>query len=114
MLPYKNRIHTKTDLETVFKARKSLKRENITFWYSLHQTEENRFAVIITTKFSKLAVARNRLRRQIRAVVKNLLPYLNKKTQGIFFVSSRKKGMTNRKIKETIVTIFNDLNIIKK
>lgn len=113
MLPYKNRIRTKKEFDDVFKARKLFKKENIIFWYSFDATKTTSFAVVITTKFSKSAVVRNKFRRQIKEIIKDLLPYIKKKTQGVIVVSGKREKIEFTKTKETIINIFSNLHIIE-
>lgn len=70
MLPKPNRLHLDKDIKTLFAKGKGV----FDVWCGLKVRKNNlpvsRFAVVVGTKVSKSAVVRNRVRRQIREIVR--------------------------------------------
>ena len=67
-----NRITKRKDFETIFRKGKVFFSKNLTIKYKAGGNLA-RFAIVVSTKVSKLAVKRNRLRRILREVIKTSL-----------------------------------------
>lgn len=82
-LPSKNRLKRRSDFQTVY--RKGIRRSSRYFTLkafpvntnSLTEFGETKIAISISRKVSKKAVVRNRIKRQIRAVFRCLLPKIS-------------------------------------
>ena len=85
-LPKKQRIKRKIDFEKIFSQGKTVQNGFFFIYVLKNQLSFNRFAVIVSSKISPEATARNKIRRQILEVVRNLL---NKINSGIDPVRSR-------------------------
>lgn len=76
MLPKPNRLHLDKDIKTLFAKGKGV----FDVWCGLKVRKNglaaSRFAVVVGVKVSKSAVVRNRVRRQIREIVRLRLPEL--------------------------------------
>lgn len=73
MLPKQNRLKKYKDFQKLFKKGKSLKEDFIAIKFNHNNLPLSRFAIIVSTKVSKKAVKRNRIKRQIREIVRLLL-----------------------------------------
>ncbi len=69
MLPKKNRLTKKKDFDKVFSQGRSVYSGPLGLKFLPNNQENNRFGFLVSTKVSKLAVDRNRLKRQLRAII---------------------------------------------
>ncbi len=69
MLPLKHRLKHDKDIKTLFAKGRSVFGNHIGLKFAKNGRQDSRFAVIVGSKVSKLAVDRNRLKRQIRAIL---------------------------------------------
>ncbi len=68
MFPRASRLHTTQEILTVFRRGEKIRRGALTLYYLPHS--ETRVTVIVDTKLSKKAVVRNKLKRQLRTLLK--------------------------------------------
>ncbi len=95
MLPYKNRLTKKEDYEVVYRKGKPFFCQKIVINILKNTSNKTRIGVLVGSKFSKKAVDRNRIKRQIREIMqKNLI----KIKPGMDLVISLRK-MEKKKIK---------------
>lgn len=87
MLKKQNRISKNKDFDRAFKAGRSFYGKIISLRAVINNLEEDRFGIIISSKVSKKAVERNRLRRIIREEIKKIL--LNTSTGQDFIIIVR-------------------------
>lgn len=78
MLPAKNRLKKQKDFEKVFKEGKGYKEGFLYFKIVNNGLETSRFGFIVGKKFSKKAVERNKIKRQLREIVRINLPRIKK------------------------------------
>jgi len=77
MLPKSHRLAKRRDFEQLFKASKSTGSRNLVFKYAKTKASEPiRIAFVISNKTEKSAVKRNRVKRQLREIVRELLSEL--------------------------------------
>jgi ribonuclease P protein component len=85
MLERKARITSRKDFSKLFKAAKNF--STPTLLIKIRKTGSvtpSRFAFVVSTKVSKSAVVRNRIKRQLRAVVRTIRPQLISGLEVIF------------------------------
>lgn len=70
MLPRPNRLHLDKDIKTLFAKGKGVFDVCCGFKFRKNSLDVSRFAVVVGTKVSKSAVVRNRVRRQIREIIR--------------------------------------------
>lgn len=81
-LPKVNRLKNRHDFQTLFREGNRLKSSHLTLRALRLQTPSGlvplptRIGISISTKVSKHAVIRNRIKRQIRAIFRSLLPQI--------------------------------------
>ena len=73
MLPVSHRLRRETDIKRLFDKGKGVFDDLCGIKFLKNGLQETRFAVIAGTKVSKSAVKRNRVKRQVRAVVEKHL-----------------------------------------
>ena len=70
MLPQKYRLSRQKDFEDIFKQKKSSSSQFLSLFWRFNNLGFPRLAVVVSTKISKKAVARNRLRRQLQEIIR--------------------------------------------
>ena len=78
MLKKENRIRKDKEFDRVFKAGLSFYGKDLGFKLAKNTLGLSRFGILINTKVSKKAVVRNKIRRQIRAIIEKKLPDIDK------------------------------------
>lgn len=76
MLKQKNRIRLDKEFDRVFKAGQSFYGKDLGFKLAKNDLKVSRFGILINTKVSKKAVVRNKIRRQLRAILYQKLPQI--------------------------------------
>lgn len=76
MLPKGKRVRKTREFERVFSSRLSIYGSFVRISYSPGSTDTTRCAIVVSTKISKKAVVRNKIRRRARAVIGKLMPLL--------------------------------------
>lgn len=73
MLPKKNRLQKKKDFEKVFANGKGFRQDLLFLKAAKSGLETFRFGIIVSKKISKSAVKRNRVKRQLREIIRRQL-----------------------------------------
>lgn len=73
MLPTKNRLRKKIDIEKVFKNGKSYREKFLILKIIKNNLTESRFGFSISQKISKKAVVRNKIKRLLNAVLQEII-----------------------------------------
>ncbi|MBI5369899.1 ribonuclease P protein component [Candidatus Uhrbacteria bacterium] len=103
MLPAAHRLRHEKDIKTLLAKGRSVFGLFMGFRIRKNTLDVSRFAVAVGTKVSKKAVVRNRLRRQIRAI---LFKHLSAITPGYDFLVMVKKesiGKTSKELETDLV-----------
>jgi len=80
-LPKENRLKSRQDFRQVYESGKKYESAHLILRALLDSNEvkaQSRIGISISQKVSKKAVIRNRIKRQLRAIVRGLLPRLGK------------------------------------
>lgn len=78
MLPFKNRLVKKKDFDKVHNAGQFFSEANIAMKVSKNDLPDTRIGIIVGLKYSKKAVERNKMKRQIRDVFQGKLRQFKK------------------------------------
>jgi len=79
MIPFRNRFHGHSSLGYVYKNGQAVRCHSMIIKTVANKhRQDSRIAVVISKKTLKSAVGRNRIRRRIYEVIRNILPRLNK------------------------------------
>jgi ribonuclease P protein component len=111
MLKKTSRLLKQKDFERVLKSGQSTHNQTLGIKAIKNNFNQSRFGIIISTKVSKKAVIRNKIKRQIRAIIKTELKDL-KTDEDIVIITFPK--ITEKKlpeIKSVIKNGFNKLNL---
>ena len=113
MLPKENRLKKNKDFERVFKTGKGYKENFLFLKITKNNLETSRFGFIVSKKFSKKAVIRNKVKRQLRELVKARLPKIKKGIDGIILIIPNFENKDFWEIEETINKLFKKADIFK-
>ena len=108
MLSKKNRITKKKDFERIFKKGTSFREQFLVLKVTLSPLQASRFTFVVSRKVSKNAVVRNKIRRQLRELMRPQINEIKKRVDGVFIVLP---GLENKNFQE-IKNILN--NLLKK
>ncbi|MCX6765195.1 MAG: ribonuclease P protein component [Candidatus Nealsonbacteria bacterium] len=87
MLPKENRLKNKKDFEKVFKNGKGFKDGLLYVKFAGNNLKDSRFGFIVSTKVSKKAVVRNKIKRILRAALKSELKDIKKGVDAVIITS---------------------------
>lgn len=76
MFPLENRLKNDKDIKTLFARGKSVFDISIGLKFCKNKLNNSRFTVVVGTKVSKKAVIRNKIKRRIRAIIEEKLPFI--------------------------------------
>ncbi len=112
MLSKTNRLRGKKDFEEVFKTGDTYRSAFLTLRVLKNSSGPVRFGFVVSTKVSKSAVVRNKIKRRLSESVRSLL--LKKKTGAdvavIALPSAEKKGFSE--INEAVESLFKKARLI--
>ncbi len=105
MLSSENRLRKKSDINKVFRGGKTIAGRLILIRVARNESKNNRFTTVVSLKVSKKAVKRNKIKRQIREIIKGI-----ELAPGFDFVVIAKPQICERsfqEIKQDLNEIFN-------
>jgi ribonuclease P protein component len=91
MLPFKNRLTKRKDIEKIQKIGMFFSEANIAIKIANNGLNETRIGFVAGLKFSKRAVERNQIKRQMRDIVKQRLQKLKKGLDVLVMVRKREE-----------------------
>ncbi|MFA5877906.1 MAG: ribonuclease P protein component [Candidatus Staskawiczbacteria bacterium] len=86
MLPKTNRVTKQKDFDRIFKGGASFKEKFLILKVIPTKKETNRFAFIISKKVSKNATVRNKIKRQLREVIRAKMEEIRKGVECVIIV----------------------------
>jgi ribonuclease P protein component len=112
MLNQKNRLTKKKDFDAVFGQGQGFKQGCLYFKIKENDLSSSRFGFIVSKKFSKKAVERNKIRRRLREIIRKKLPKIKKPIDLVVIVNP---GLENdfQKLEQTIDRLFDKAGLIK-
>jgi len=105
MLSFRNRLKKQKDFEKIFKNGKSFKQGSLYLKINKNDLQSSRFGFIISKKFSKKAVERNRIKRILREIVKERIEEVVKGLDVAIIVNPETKA-DFQELKKTIDILF--------
>lgn len=110
MLLQKNRLKKKKDFEVAFKQGDSFRQGFLYLKIRKNSLDASRFGFVISKKFSKKAVIRNKTKRRLSEIIKTKLPEIKKGMDVIIIVMP---GAENdfQKLEQTIDKLFKKAKI---
>ncbi len=111
MLPRDNKLKKKKDFENVFKRGKGFKQGFLYLKIVKNKLKTSRFAVVVGKNFSKKAVERNKIKRQIKEIIQANLPEIKPAIDGVIVVLSKTK-INFPELKKTIDKLFKKAKLL--
>jgi ribonuclease P protein component len=112
MLAKENRLRKTKDFEKVFKKGKAYKEDFLFIKIIENDLEESRFGFVVSKKFSKKALDRNKIKRQLRGLIKLKLSNVKKGLDVIILVIPGSKKQDFSQLSKTIDKIFQRAEIV--
>ena len=113
MLPEKNRLKKEKDFRQVFKQVKSFSTGFLLFKATKNELGIPRFGFVVGKKISKSAVARNQIKRRLRALVQPMLEKINKGIDVVIIVLPGGKTDSFLEIEKNVRPFFKKIGILK-
>jgi ribonuclease P protein component len=113
MLPHINRLTKKKEFDNVFKNGFGTYNKAIGIKAINNNLGINRYGIIVSTKISKSAVIRNKIKRQIREIIKDEILKYNISKDYIIITLPPVKELNLIEVKKIIQQIFKKLANIK-
>lgn len=99
MLPLKNRLKKRKEFETVFQEGKSFFGLFFILKIKKGGSVDSRFAFVYPIKNEKRAYKRNKGKRLFREIMRDCLPYIKERVDGIFIIKKEASNKTYQEIK---------------
>ncbi len=112
MLPKKNRLKNKKDFERVFKQGKGFKDAFLFLKIRKNNLKESRFGFIVSSKISKKAVLRNKVKRRLREIAKERLPEIKSGIDGVLIAQKSIEEKDFSEIREVANELFKKAKIL--
>lgn len=113
MLAKQHRLVKQKDFEKVFKQGRAYYTKLFGTKTLANQLEFNRFGIVISTKVSKKATERNRLKRQVRQAVRDLDKNLKSGLDLVIIVLPAILTQEDNTVEDELKKIFIKLNLFK-
>ncbi len=113
MLAKKNRITKKKDFERIFKKGVGFEEKFLILKTASNFSQTNRFAFIVSRKISKNATIRNKIKRQLRELIKLQVNKIKKGIDGVFIVLPGFENKNFQEIKDIINNLFKKAKLIQ-
>ncbi|MHB8903834.1 MAG: ribonuclease P protein component [Patescibacteria group bacterium] len=114
MLKRENRIRLDKEFDRVFKAGQSFYGKDLGFKLVRNNLEVSRFGILINTKVSKKAVIRNKIKRQIRAILESKLENISLGYDLVIIVFPLILDKKFKEIEKILLTGLSRLKIYEK
>lgn len=114
MLAKKNRLTTKKDFQNVYRNKKTYHTPFFSGKYILNRLAYSRLAVVVAKKNIKQAVARNKIKRRIKAILHKQWPLILKNIDLIIFVKKDINKLNFTELEKIITNFLTRENIVKK
>ena len=112
MLARENRLQKKKDFERVFKQGKGVRAGFLFLKVIKNNLESSRFGFIVSQKISKKAVIRNKIKRRLRAIIREKIPELKKGLDVAIIVQPGIEKESFQSLEENIAKIFFKASIL--
>jgi len=115
VLPAANRLHRRDFAQTYLNGdRFSSKFFKLRRWFNpTKQQQPPRIGIVVSKKVAKLAVKRNQLKRQIRAILRSYLPQLKRDLQIIVTVASVASAPTRDDLANDLHSLLSKAQVLE-
>lgn len=112
MLPKRNRLKKNKDFENVFKKGQGFKEDFLYLKIKKNSLKSSRFGFVVSKKFSQKAVARNKVKRRLRELIRTKLPKIKKGIDGVVIIMPGFKINDFWELEEIINKLFKKAKLI--
>ncbi|MFA6918818.1 MAG: ribonuclease P protein component [Patescibacteria group bacterium] len=112
MLAQKYRLVRKSDFDLVFKNGKKAFGRLFFVRFTPNKLENSRFAVVISNKISKKATVRNRLRRQVREILRLNIDKFEQNIDAIVNILTPSLGCEYEELEKELIELFKKNRLI--
>jgi ribonuclease P protein component len=112
MLPKTNRLKSKKDFDRVFKEGKGFKEGPLFLKIAKNNLGNVRFGFVVSKKVSKKATLRNKLKRQMRELIRLRLGRIKKGIDGVLIISSKGANEKFQKLEKSLDKALNQAKIL--
>ena len=113
MLAKRNRLKKQKDFERVFKKGRGAKEDFLYLKVVKNELKSSRFGFVVSKKFSKKAVLRNRIKRRLAELIRIKLPKIKKGIDVAIVVMPEFGTRDFWEIEEIVDKLFEKAKIIK-
>lgn len=113
MLPVKCRLTKSRDFKRINAGGKSVFSAYFRLRYLANDLPTSRFAVVVSTKVSKKATLRNRLKRQTREILRLNREKIKNGFDLIISIQNRAPGKDYEELKNDLAALFSKANLLK-
>jgi len=113
MLKAKYRLVKKRDFQQIRTRGKSVFSNFFRLRFMANQSENSRFAVVVSVKVSKKATGRNRLRRQVNEILRLNLAKIKPNQDIVIFVNNRALEKKYQELKQDLFFVLTKAKLIK-
>ncbi len=114
MLNLKNRIRLANDFKDILKNGKPFFCKNLYIKTKKNTLDNSRFGIIVSSKVSKKAVERNRLKRIIREIIKENLKNIKNKQDTVIILNNSIVNKKKEDISNDLLRGLQELELIDK
>jgi len=101
-------LKSKKDFNTLFKTGKKINSENLIFYFLEKNSEHIKIGIAISKKISKIALERNKLKRQIKSIITIIKPY-DKEINLLIVIKRKEKKPSFSALQKEISWFFNQI-----
>jgi ribonuclease P protein component len=113
MLYSQNRLAKRADIERVFKKGRSFFVGNLGIRLAKNDLKVSRFTVVTSTKVSKKAVDRNKLKRRMREIIrKEILPNVQYGFDGVISTKKPLLDLSFSDLRELVIKLFKKAKLV--
>lgn len=111
MLNKTNRLTKRKEFSYIYKNAKSVSNKNIVLFYIPTKLKNPKIGISVSKKVGK-AILRNKIKRQLREIIRKLLPSLNQKYNYVFVARENISELKYTEIESNVENALKKANLI--
>lgn len=112
MLPKSHRLKKKKDFDRVFKKGKGFNNNFLFLKIKRNKLSVSRFGFVVPLKVSSKATVRNKTKRRLREIVRELLPQITSGFDGVWVAQPGAETCSFEELKSEVKKILHTANIL--
>lgn len=114
MLPKNNRLKNKKEFKEVFRKGKGFEKDFLFLKVKKIESDKSKFGFIVSRKISKKAVARNKMKRRLREIVRKEFPKIKPGIDAVLVVKKDIEKKDFLEIKKTVSQLFKEAGVLNE